>query len=220
MYATAGGNANKQFARAKYGSTWTAWKNSLYLEDAPLVTQSSPGFMSSADKTILDSATNFNTPGTLVKRDENGQINLKSPTQNYHAATVSYVDSTVKTERDRVDALEIKTRDSGWVACPLKSGIKQQSGRGFEVRRVGDIVYLDWGVSSDGLDANASTAVATVPVEFRPTLGHNYGLYVSSRSIASGGRLVVDISGDITVTTLQETGSYYLAASGYNWFLT
>lgn len=74
--------------------------------DIANATQSNAGLMSTADKTLIDSATDANTADSLVKRDASGNFagndvtveNLiinNAPTASYHAATKGYVDNLV-----------------------------------------------------------------------------------------------------------------------------
>lgn len=58
-----------------------------------LVTTSTDGVMSSADKTKLDNATSEATASRLVIRDGDGQAKFGTPTDPAHAATKGYVDA-------------------------------------------------------------------------------------------------------------------------------
>lgn len=95
VYATAGGNAGKQFARAKYGSTWTSWAE-VGASYSP-ATSTADGLMSSADKAILDESTATATANRIVKRDASGLFSVKTPTATAHPTPKSYVDTQVST---------------------------------------------------------------------------------------------------------------------------
>lgn len=58
-----------------------------------LVTTSTDGVMSSADKTKLDNATSEATASRLAIRDVNGNLKVADPTDPAHAATKGYVDA-------------------------------------------------------------------------------------------------------------------------------
>ena len=108
VYATAGGSAGKQFSRAKYGTTWTDWKESGNTEVA---TPTKDGLMSSTDKSILDKATTDTTGSTLVKRWSTGQITVPTtPTSSTHSASKSYVDSQNTQTKSYVDSQNTQTK--------------------------------------------------------------------------------------------------------------
>ena len=56
-------------------------------------TTASHGFMSSADKSKLENATESYTASTLMKRDSNGRAKVQNPSDSYDIVNKTYVDS-------------------------------------------------------------------------------------------------------------------------------
>lgn len=111
--------------------------------------------------------------------------------------------------------------DSGWVNCSVRSGFAMQSGRPPQVRKIGNRIWIRWGISSTGI-ATASTAydVADAPVGYRPVDGTEYFNCISSStaSTGGGGRWEINTAGVIKLTAPSSLGSYYLFESGAGWF--
>ncbi|WP_410512050.1 hypothetical protein PaeBR_18700 [Paenibacillus sp. BR2-3] len=63
----------------------------------PPVNSTTNGFMSKTDKIMLDASTAEDTPGTLVKRDSNGQAKVSEPTDPEHIARKQDVDNLIIT---------------------------------------------------------------------------------------------------------------------------
>ncbi|MDZ5076723.1 pyocin knob domain-containing protein [Nesterenkonia sp. HG001] len=63
----------------------------------PLATSSAHGAMSSADKSLIDQASNVSYPNRLVRRDSSGRINVPDPSLTPHATNKAYVDDQVAT---------------------------------------------------------------------------------------------------------------------------
>lgn len=97
--------------------------------------------------------------------------------------------------------------DTGWVDCPLTSGTTQQGSSLPQVRRIGKIVYMRWGVSGDGLTIAANNGVCTVPVGFRPS---PYRYFPVASNGSNWGRITVKPSGLIDLYTGPARGSYYI----------
>jgi len=76
--------------------------------DVALVTTTTQGAMSAADKVKLDGATSTVTVSRLVIRDADGRAEFMTPTEDYHAATKAYV-----------DAVSLTQTDTGWLTVPL-----------------------------------------------------------------------------------------------------
>ena len=109
--------------------------------------------------------------------------------------------------------------DTGWVECTLESGITQQGGTPPRVRRMGNIVYADWGVSGSGLPSSAKTSVAIIPPGFRPP-AYVYGNLVSNTNTATQGlRSEFRPDGKMVFSTSSTVGSYYLLPAGISWFV-
>lgn len=126
--------------------------------DVALVTQSTKGLMSSADKTKLDNATNTNTASTLVERDVNGDFSANDVTGNSfiigetqdgttpttHAASIAYVNSVVTSGMKLLGTIDCSLNpaypaatvgDSYYVSVAGRIG-----GAGGEVVEVGDTI--------------------------------------------------------------------------------
>ena len=56
-------------------------------------TSSASGFLSAADKTKLDNATDSNTVSRLMMRDSNGRAKVADPSSTYDIANKNYVDT-------------------------------------------------------------------------------------------------------------------------------
>lgn len=98
--------------------------------------------------------------------------------------------------------------DTGWVDCPLRSGTSQQGASLPQVRRIGKVVRMRWGVSGSGKAANSVSEVCTIPVGFRPT---EYKYFtVASASANYPGRLVPQPSGIVALYVPSASSSYYI----------
>lgn len=98
--------------------------------------------------------------------------------------------------------------DTGWVDCPLVSGTTQQGGSLPQVRRIGKVVRMRWGVSGAGKAANTSSTVCVVPVGYRPT---EYKYFTGSSASANHpGRFSVRSDGNVVLYVPEVGSSYYI----------
>lgn len=103
--------------------------------------------------------------------------------------------------------------DTGWVDCPLRSGVSQQGGALPQVRRVGKIVYMRWGVSGSGMSANAGKDVCTIPSGFRPpTWKYHTAVSATPNSI---GRVTVRSDGIVRLDIPSILSTYYIFDSAW-----
>lgn len=73
--------------------TLSQCKNHILSGTHTAATTSANGFMSAADKTKLDNATDSNTASRLMMRDSSGRAKVANPSTTYDIANKSYVDT-------------------------------------------------------------------------------------------------------------------------------
>ena len=73
--------------------TLSQCKNHIQSGTHAVATTSANGFMSAADKTKLDNATDSNTASRLMMRDSSGRAKVANPSTTYDIANKSYVDT-------------------------------------------------------------------------------------------------------------------------------
>lgn len=88
---------------------------------ANLATTSAAGLLSSTFWNDLNNATASATANTLAKRDENGNINVATPTASGHAATKGYVDAA-RSGLDVKQSVRVATTDPINIASDLENG--------------------------------------------------------------------------------------------------
>lgn len=98
--------------------------------------------------------------------------------------------------------------DTGWVDCPLNPGTTQQGSSLPQVRRIGKVVYMRWGISGTGRTAGTTTNVFTVPAGFRPVDWKYFP--VISNTVGATGRTVVRSDGTVQLGTSSSVGAYYI----------
>lgn len=98
--------------------------------------------------------------------------------------------------------------DTGWVDCVRASGIRQQGGADPQVRRIGKVVYMRWGVSANGIAGNSVRTVFTIPVGYRPPVWKYFP--VASSSAGFTALSVVKNDGGVEIRTNASAGSYYM----------
>lgn len=109
--------------------------------------------------------------------------------------------------------------DTGWVTVPLRSGFTNQGGAPMQVRRVGKIVRLRWGITSTGLTAGSGyVPIADVPAGFRPTGVNAVYCSVASSTAQTVGVGSVQLDGSVNLRPNAVLGGYYLFDS-FGWVL-
>ena len=88
---------------------------------ANLATTSAAGLLSSTFWNDLNNATASATANTLAKRDENGNINVATPTASGHAATKGYVDAA-RSGLDVKQSVRVATTEPINIASDLENG--------------------------------------------------------------------------------------------------
>lgn len=97
--------------RTDQSGVWTAVKMIAY---ADLVTSSTNGLMSSADKAKLDGATSSKTPSTLSQRDSVGNFSVGTAVNEDDATSKSFVDTAISQATSDV-VREIKSNQTYFV---------------------------------------------------------------------------------------------------------
>lgn len=106
----------------------------------------------------------------------------------------------------------LQAYDTGWVNCSLFSGIAMQGSMLPQVRRIGKLVKMYWGIAASGsnLSPNASKDAFTIPEGFRPPSGRSFYGAVASSSAAATGGTYISTDGISRLRTNTTLGTYYL----------
>lgn len=114
-----------------------------------------------------------------------------------------------------------KLGDTGWVSLTLNSGFSGLEGLG--VRRIGSTVYLRGAVRRNAGNYPATeTAVATLPLEFRPPEYIRIILptYASTGSGANGSvYAAIGIDGTVSIAASGSAGMDVARLSGHSWLI-
>lgn len=151
------------------------------------------GFMSAADKTKLDAATDVATVSTLMKRDAAGNVKVATPTDPAHAATKDYVDGLTASGA----SVDVSTQFSWGTGWSTAYG-------NLSVRTHGPILYFTCEATAGAGAAWAN--IGTLAAGYRPTFAYYYVsavVYDSSTTTYFPAR--VYIPGTTGTLTLQWT---------------
>ena len=104
-------------------------------------------------------------------------------------------------------ALQV-VEDTGWVNVTVLPGFASQGTLPVQVRRVGTLCTLRWGISSTGLSASQSFFCLQLPAGFYPK--QNVYIPIAGNSASTGALAVIDPSGLINLRTGPALSSYYI----------
>lgn len=107
--------------------------------------------------------------------------------------------------------------DSGWVNCTLAAGVSQQGANLPQVRSIGKMCFIRWGVSGAGFSAGVDKLAFTLPVGFRPSQPDLY-CNIAANSAAAAAITIITSSGSVSVRPSATVGTYYMW-SGISWVI-
>lgn len=135
---------------------------------------------------------------TNEKADLTGAVNETVYRLDSMASELNSAKDSLQETNTRVQVLQNKTEDTGWIDMPLLSGISSPgtAGNRLRYRKKNGIVFVTGTVKVTGKTANNQKKICQLPAGFRPTYGGYYyvtntaiGYVVSRYIIGSDGSL-------------------------------
>lgn len=109
----------------------------------------------------------------------------------------------------------LNVEDTGWVNVTIAGGFAAAADHP-QVRRIGNVVYMQGGWLNTGISTTTNYTVGTVPVGFRPTVDLTFAVGSSTAAALASG--FVTAAGSVLLRTSGTLGGYY-RYTGLSWLI-